>query len=241
MVPEVEYTRSQDCVGTPVHQACVEVRERTGTTRRNDWYGYTGSNRAEELDVVACIGTIRIHAVDNQLTCAELCTTDRPGDRIETGRTGVCPCMGKHLPGWWIAGYRCTAGIDRQDDTLTAVAFRAVVDELWVEHRGSVDRNLVCAGPEHAIHVIDGADAAANRQRDKHLRGCAFDHLDHYVAIIGTRGDVIEDEFISAAIVVKGCQDHRVARVAMVEERYPFDDPTCFDVETRDDATFEHS
>ena len=107
--------------------------------------------------------------------------------------------------------------------------------------RGGVDRDLVGAGVEHRLRVLDRADAAADRERDEHLVGGAARQLDDRVALLVRRGDVEEDELVGAlGVVVRGQLD-RVAGVADVDEVRALDDAAGVDVQAGDDALVVHS
>jgi hypothetical protein len=58
--------------------------------------------------------------------------------------------------------------------------------------------DLVGAGVEDAARVGDGANAAADGERDEDLAGGAGDDVGHGVALVAGGGDVEEDEFVGA-------------------------------------------
>ena len=107
-------------------------------------------------------------------------------------------------------------------------------------HRRGVDADLVGSGAQHAPGVVDGADAAANGQRDEHLLGSAIDDIDHRVAAVRRRGDVEEHQLVGAFCVVAGGQLDRVAGVAQPDEVDPLDDATVGHIEAWDDPGNPH-
>ena len=100
---------------------------------------------------------------------------------------------------------------------------------------------LILSAPafSSAPHVFDGAHAAADRQRNEHLRRHRFDDRQDQVALVGGRGDVEEGEFVGALIVVAARDLDRIARVAQFEKVDAFDDAAGGHVETGDDAFSE--
>jgi hypothetical protein len=64
------------------------------------------------------------------------------------------------------------------------------------------------------LSALDGLDAAADGERHEALVGGALDHLDHRAATVGGGGDVEENHFVRALLVVAEREFHRVADVA---------------------------
>ena len=108
-------------------------------------------------------------------------------------------------------------------------------DELGIVDGGGVDRDLVGAGGEQLAHVVDGADAAADGERDEDLVGGPLDDVDHRAPAVGGGGDVEEDELVGALGVVEGGQLDRIAGVAQIDELDALDDPAVGHVEAGDD------
>ena len=89
--------------------------------------------------------------------------------------------------------------------------------------------------------VGDGADAAADGERDEHLVGGAARELGDRVALLVRGGDVEEHDLIGALAVVVRCQLDRVAGVADVEEFDALDDAPAIDVQAGDHALEMHA
>ena len=109
-------------------------------------------------------------------------------------------------------------GVDGHDDALRAVAAGSVRHQLRILHGGGVDADLVGAGIQQAAHVVDRAHAAADGQRDEHLRGHRLDDVQDQVALVRTGGDVEKGEFVGALLVVAARDFDRVAGVAQADE-----------------------
>ena len=89
---------------------------------------------------------------------------------------------------------------------------------------------------QDAARVGDGADAAADGQRDEDLARGAGDDVGHDFAGVAGGGDVEEDQFVGALAVVAVGQFDGVAGIAQVDEVDALDDAAAGDVETGDDA-----
>ena len=83
-----------------------------------------------------------------------------------------------------------TFGVDGDDDALRAKFFGCVFNHLRVGERGGVETGFVGTGIEQAPHVVNGANAAADGQRNKHLAGDSFDDVKNQIAAVAGGGDV---------------------------------------------------
>ncbi len=126
--------------------------------------------------------------------------------------------------------------VDGDDDALRAVFVRRIAHELRIRDRRRVHADLVRARVQQAPHVFDRAHAAADRQRNEHLRGDRFDDRQDQVALVGGGGDVEEGQFVGALIVVAARDFDGIARVAQFDEVDALDHAASRDVETGDDA-----
>ena len=96
----------------------------------------------------------------------------RPPTRRRRGRSGVRPPWVKTSQPGSPSPVRRRASMA----TTTHWAPNSVghlADQLGPVDRGGVERHLVGAGPQQPAGVVDGADAAADRERDEHLLGGA--------------------------------------------------------------------
>ena len=93
---------------------------------------------------------------------------------------------------------------------------------------------------QDAARVGDRADAAAHRERDEDLARGAGDHVGHDVARVARSGDVEEDQFVGALLVVAVGEFDGIAGIAQVDEVDALDDAAAGDVETGNDALGQH-
>src|SRR5581483_3362064 len=86
----------------------------------------------------------------------------------------------------------------------------------------------------------DAAHAAADGERhETGFRGALHD-IENDAAVLVAGGDVKEAQFVGAGGVIGDRRFHRVAGVAQVDEIDALDHAAVFDVETGNDAAFEH-
>ncbi len=234
---EVKDRRRQHGIGLAFRQTGVHVLGRAGSPRRNHRHINRCAHRTQQRQIIPGLLPVSIHAVDHNLARAELHTALDPLDRIQAGGTRIAPGMRKHTPARRFIGGAGPAGIDREHDALTAKPPRAFADQIGSEHGGGIDRDFIRPGAQHTIHIINGANSAADRERNKNLRGGALHHIDHNRALVAAGGDVIKDQFIGAGCVICGGQRHGIAGIAMIEERNALDDATGFDIQTRNNTS----
>jgi len=190
-------------------------------------------NQFDQLEVVARLGAIGVHGVQQNLAGPEPGSRDRPLDCVDPCAAPAAmrghlesACRGDSL---W-----ATAGINAQDDALGTEPLRGVAEKRGIVDRGRVDTDLVGSSAEQAIEVVDHPDAAADRQRDEDcLRSTGDDVVRRRP--IGTRcGDVEEHQLIGTGVPVCGGQFDRIARIAELDEVDALDDPPRIDVQAGD-------
>jgi hypothetical protein len=76
--------------------------------------------------------------------------------------------------------------------------------------------------------------------RHETLAGGPFHYVDHRRAVLGTRRDIEEHQFIRALAIVFLRALNRIARVAQVQELRPLHHTSAIHVETRYDAFRQH-
>ena len=69
----------------------------------------------------------------------------------------------------------------------------------------------------------------------------AMDYVDHGIALIGTGGDIEEDEFVGSFPVIEGGEFGRVTCINQVDEANALDHASCVHVQAGDDALGEHA
>ena len=130
--------------------------------------------------------------------------------------------------------------VDGQHDGLRAEPLGERRQELRPGQRRRVDGDLVRAGLEQRLRVADGADAAADRERDRQPLGHAAHQPDQRVAPLHRRGHVEEDELVGARVRVGLAELDGVADVAQALEAHALDDASAGDVEAGDQPRERH-
>ena len=96
------------------------------------------------------------------------------------------------------------------------------------------------------MHMLHGADAAADSQRHKTFFSRALDDLDHGRAPVCGRGDIEKDHLIRALLIVAERQLYRVADIPQTTllgpaKLNPSGDNTVVNIETGDNSFCQHN
>ena len=156
----------------------------------------------DQLEVEAVLGAVGVHRVEQDLPRAEL---GRP--RAHSTASMPVPraaAVGGHLEA---AGRRAASSpaaphVDGQHEHLRAEPVGDLGDQLGPGDGGGVDPDLVGAGAQQPVDVVDGAHAAADGQRDEDLLGGAAHHVVRRLAVAAARRDVEEGQLVGALGVV---------------------------------------
>jgi hypothetical protein len=196
---EVEHAGGQHRVRSGVHRG-REVGQGARAAAGDHRDGDRGAHGADQLQVEARGGAVRVHRVQQDLTRAELNGPLGPVHRVDPGAGPAA--VGGHLEAaGWTGG---AAGVHGQHDALRPESLGRLVEKFRPGHRGGVQRDLVRPGAQQPVHVLDVADAAADGERDEHLLGRPADHVVHGVPAAARRGDVEEGQLVGALGVVVG-------------------------------------
>src|SRR5581483_10065915 len=171
------------------------------------------AQRGELLEVVAVLRPVTVDGGDEQLAGAALLALAGP---LERSALGVARRR--------VRAHSAVLGVDRDDDRLAAEGARELLDQSRARERGRVDADLVRTRFEQGGGVVDGADAAAERERDRHLLGDARGDADRRRLLLHARRDVEEDELVRPAFRVRRAELDGVADVAQLAEAHALDD-----------------
>src|SRR5581483_651569 len=206
-----------------------DVRGAPGAPRRDHRQRHGVVERGEQLEVVARARAVAVDRGDEQLPRAARLALARPVERRTLG-----------LARRRVRAHATVLGVDRDDDRLRAERLGQLLDERGPFERGGVDADLGGAGGEHGARVVDGTDAAAEREGDRHALGDAGRDVDGGIARAHARLHVEEHELVGAGVGVRGAELDRVADVAQPREAHALDDAPVGDVETRDQTRERH-
>src|SRR5207245_568936 len=122
----MEDRRGQHRVGAPLDEPLIEVLKRAGATRGDHGDRDGLGDCARELEVVAVLGPVAVHACQENLARAELDHFAPPLDRVAPGGAPAAVGVDAPTPG---AG-ALTPRVDGDHDALAAEALRRLTDEL---------------------------------------------------------------------------------------------------------------
>ena len=222
-----------------IADALHKMLQRAHSARGDDRHGDRISNGAGERDVEALFRAVAIHGGQQDFAGPERHYFARVIDGIEAG--GIAAAMGEDFPTLAFSRLRDALGIDRHDDALVTEFFRCLLYECASGNGCGVDRHLVGAGREQVADIFDRAHPAPHGERHEAGLGGAPHHIEDDPAILVARRDIEKRELVGAGRVIGDrCRD-RIAGVAQVEKLDALDDAAILDVETGNDANFEHA
>ena len=131
-------------------------------------------------------------------------------------------------------------GINGDNEALAAEGLGCGVDDIRRFDGCGVDAHFVSTSQQHFTHVCDSADAAADGEGHETAGGGALHDIQDGAAAIRGGGDVEEDQFVGALIVVGDGGFHGIAGIAEFEKFGAFDDTALIHVEAGDDAAGQH-
>ena len=181
---------------------------------------------ARQLEVVARLCAVAVHARQQDLACAELFGLLRPFERVDARIHAAAVQVQRP------AAARAALCVHRDDDALASEFVCGLFDDPRVLQRRRVDRDLIRAGAQDRREILHGADAAADRKRDENAVRNARHDVDHDIARVGGSRDVEQHELVRILAVVLDRRFDGVARVAQIDKIRPLDDPAVFQVET---------
>ena len=213
--------------------------EIAGATAGHDWNAdrFTDAARNDQIETGFC--PIGIDAVQNDFPCPQRHRLPGPFDDFEAG--SLASAVRENLP-----SVRCNfLCVDGDDDALAAEFFSPKPDEFWTGERGRIDAGLVRSGFEHGLYIRNGTNAPANGQRHETMIRGALDDRDHALPAFGAGGDVKENHFVRALIVVTDGQFDRIAHIAKFPglrfaELHTTSDLAIVDIKTGNNAFRQH-
>ncbi len=226
----MEDARGQDRPGPGLHGGDHVLRA-AGPAGGHDRDARHPGHRGDQLQVVAALGAVGVHAVQDELASPAPLPLHEPRQRVHP-RVQAAPVQ-VHVPAR--AGL-AALHVDAQDHALAPEALRALVDEVGGADGRGVHGDLVGAGAQHGAHVVRAPNPAADGVWDKDLLGGPPGQLGGRVAPFVGGGDVVEDDLVGALAVVEGRELDRVPGVPEVLELRPLHHAPGVHVEAGDHA-----
>src|SRR2546425_4966168 len=238
----------EDGVGRSIDKPLPEMLERAGATGGDDGNGHRSRDGPRQLEIVAVLGAVAVHAGQEYLAGSEPRRLARPLHRVAPGWSATAVSIDFPSPNHFTArlvrrtaSARTATRVDGHHDALTAEPFGGLADELGSRERRRVERDLVGPGPEKRADVLDAPDAPAHRERHVDPFGRPGHDVEHDLPVLVGGRDVEEDQFVGALGVVGLGGRHGITGVAQIDEAHALHDTAVLDVETRDDALGQHA
>ena len=241
-------------IGLSVGQGSIKMFQIAGPAAGNDRSRHGGGNFPGQVQIIAGQLAVGVHTGQQQFPGPPFHRLHRPFDGINAGGSAAAPgvdfptgivVQGQGIvhivpPGRRAGGRINPLGVKGDDDALAAELGGPGVNQGRAVDSGGVDRYLVRPGVQHPPHILNGADAAADGQGDKHLFRNPLHYGHHRAAGVGAGGDVQKDQFIAALLVVKGGQFRRVAGVPQIDKTGPFHHPPGIHIQAGNNAFGQH-
>lgn len=234
MPPIVENRSCKSGVRASFDEALTQVVERSHASGRDHRNRDPRRDLAEELDVIASVSPVAVHARQEDLTSTELRRARGPLDGVEPRRPS--PAVGVHAVGAAALPTR----VNGHHEHLSSPGRGNLCDQLRARDRRAIDAHFVRTCVEQGVDVFDRTNAPAHRQGHKYLARGPLHDVEQSAARLVGGGDVQERDLVGAGRVVTPGTLDRVASVANIDEIYAFDDASIADVEARNEAFGQH-
>ena len=208
------------------------------SSRRDYGNPYPGGHGLQQLQVIAHLGAVPVHAGQQDLAGPQGFRLLGPVQGIQAG--GRAAAMDINVPGGIAAGSG-PLGIDGNHHALAAEFLGSRPDQSGILDGCRVQGHLVGAGPQNFLNVAGVANPSPDRKGDEYGLGNPLNHLHHGVAVIGRGRNIQKDQFIGALPVVPLPALDRVACIHQVHEMDPFDHAPPVHVQAGNNALRQHN
>lgn len=201
--------------------------------RSNHRNRHGGSCGLQEFQVISALGSIPVHAGEQDFSRTALCASFGPLDRVNACRSTAA--MRENFPLLVTRFPR----VDRQYKHLRTPRLRHLLDDAGIPHDSAIDANLVGTRIQERSHVIRGPNSSAHGKWSKHDVRCSLDDIQEGPSLFVGSSDVEKSDLVGAICVIPLGAFDRISRITDVDEVDAFDHSSSADVETRDDALGE--
>jgi hypothetical protein len=235
----VEDAGGEDGVGFALVEDGGEVAEFPRAAAGDDRDGHQFADEVGDFEVVAGLHAVRVDAVEDDFAGAE--GHGLFGPRARFPRSAIASAAREDGP----FARRGFLGVDGDDHALIAEGVCSLGDDFRTSQGRGIEADFIRTRTEEDSHILNGTDAAANGEWHEAAVGRAFDHVDDRFAALGRGGDVEEDEFVGALLIIANGKLDRIADVAQAVVFRPSEllaagDESVVDVETGNDTFGEH-
>src|SRR5208282_5764021 len=181
------------------------------------------ADAARYFKIVAELGAVAIDRVDAQLAGTEPLALERPCQRVAAG--GLASAVNHDfVTGRHFGAHAGFFYLHREHYALAAERARTLRDDRGIAHRAGVDRDLLGAREQDRAHIVEGAQSAADAERNENLARDRAHYIKHDAAALVGRGDVVEDDLVGAVIIVVTRHRDRIADVHVLQELHALGD-----------------
>ena len=132
-------------------------------------------------------------------------------------------------------------GVYGDHDALAPEFFRSAADKMRVFYGSRIDGYFVAACPEQVPYIVECFDAAADGQGHKDVFGCFFDNVKNDLPFFMGSGDIEENEFIGALLIIEEGIFNRISCIAEVDKTYALYNTAVFYVQAGDYTFGKHT
>ena len=225
----MEQGGGQNGISLPLQQGLGKMLHAPCAAGGDDRDAHPFGHRGGQLQIVARLGPVAVHAGQQDLTCAELFRPDRPLESVQAGVQAASVLV--HIP----AAAFPAPGVDGDNNALAAEAFGRFRDEPRPFDRGGVDADLIGPLAEDVVEILYRPDTAAHRKGDGQLLGHPGGQIHHgRAALMGGR-DVEKHHLVGTLPGIGGGHFNRVTRIPQIHEIDALDHTAVLDIQAGDD------
>jgi hypothetical protein len=229
--PVMKYAGGKNGVSLAQYQRLVQVLQISGAAAGDNRYVDSFADSAGQLQIVSRPVPIGVPAGKQDLASAERSGFLSPVNCIDTCRPATA--VSANLP----LRFPVTVtplGVNGDNDTLRTESTRAFFNNLGIKNGSGIYAYFVSACLQHAPHIVDAPQAAADSQRNKYLLRATLYNINHSVPSLGRGAYIQKDQLIGTFSIVKCGQLNRVAGIAEVGKTGALDHPAFGYIETGD-------
>jgi hypothetical protein len=101
---------------------------------------------------------------------------------------------------------------------------------------GGIDTDFIGTGVEHGADILQGPNAATDRERNKYLAGDLLNGVNCGVPFFVTGGDIEKGNLVSARLVIAAGNLYRVSSITDADEIHALDNTTLVNIEAGNNA-----
>src|SRR3984893_11867637 len=208
--------------------------EVTSSPAGDHWNADGRTNGGGQLNIVTILGSVRIHAGQQDFPSAPSLDLLRPFHDIQIGP--IPAPMRVDSPLTWSR----SLGVDGDHDTLNAESLGRTANQFWFLDCRGVDAHFIGSRQQHLPDICGSSNTSPDRERHKTLFGRAPHYVDHRSPIVRRGRDIEKNEFIGLLAIVFHRAFHRIPSVAQLQKLRSFHDPAISDIEARNDSFSQH-